>query len=274
MSLSVSRLSQLALAVGLFAIVLPTNSQAQGELITNGNFETGDFTGFTLANQANPSDNANANHFYISAPGSNTPAVNGVTFTTSPNPTGGNFYAVSTADLPGAHALLQNFTVPANQGIVHLSFQMFVNDQSGIGPIVDPSGLDYTTGGLAQPNDNQHARVDILRAGAGDLSTAPADVIDNLYLSVDPSSFDANSNLIPNAFNTYTADLTGVLTPGSSYRIRFAEVDNNSAINMGVDNISLVASTPEPGTLALVAGLGLSGTMLTLRRRRAAQARA
>ncbi len=271
MYLPVSRLFHLALALGLCAISLPTNSQAQGELLTNGNFETGDFTGFILANQVNPSDNANADHFYISTPGSNTPAVNGVTFTTSPNPAGGNFYAVSTADLPGAHALLQNFTVPANPCGLHLSFQMFVNDQSGIGPIVDPSGLDYTTGGLAQPNDNQHARVDILRAGAADFSTAPADVVDNLYLSVDPSSFDPSSSLIPNAFKTYTADLTGVLTPGSSYRIRFAEVDNNSAINVGLDNISLVASTPEPGTLALMAGLGLSGTMLTLRRRRATQ---
>lgn len=75
--------------------------------------------------------------------------------------------------------------MPCSQYIVQLSFQMFVNDQSGVGPIVDSSSLYYLTGGVTDPLtgallDNQHARVDILQAGATDLSTAPADVVYNL----------------------------------------------------------------------------------------------
>jgi len=134
------------------------------ELLTNGNFETGNFTGWTVANLG-------AGDFFIDTPGTNTPPVNGIEFATAPNSLGGNWYAVSTSDLPGTHAFIQDFTVPAlgPLDVVTLSFQMFVNYQSGLGPIVDPTGLDHTTGGLLIPNDNQHARVDLLKGGGGGL---------------------------------------------------------------------------------------------------------
>ncbi len=256
----------------LFGLALPIGSGAQ-DLLVNGSFETGTLAGWTLADQLNPADTANADHFYISVPGANTPAVNGITFTTAANAAGGNFYAVTASDLPGAHALLQSFTVPSGGGSLKLSFQMFVNDQSGIGPTIDPSGLDYTTGGSRVTRDNQHARVDILRAGAPDLSTAPADLVTTFYVGTDPSGFDANFNLVPNAFSLYKADLTNVLASGQSYRIRFAEVDNVSALNQGVDNVHLVSTTPEPGAVGLLAGLSLSGGLFLSRRRRIATAR-
>ncbi len=126
--------SRFALALALLGLAAPLRSHAQIQLITNGGFESGTFAGFTLANQLNPSDTANADHFYISAPGANTPTVNGVTFTTAPNAAGGNFYAVSTADLPGAHALLQNFTIPSDSPVLQLTFQMFVNDHRASAP--------------------------------------------------------------------------------------------------------------------------------------------
>ncbi len=254
----------------LAGLMLPATVRADQQLIVNGNFEKGDFTGFRLTNQKNPSDTAGADHFYVSTPGSDTPAVNGMTFTTASNPAGGQHYAVTSSDLPGAHALLQNFIVPVNTTRLTLTFQMFVNDQLGFGPIIDPTGLDYTTGGTY--NDNQFATVDILKAGAGDLSTSSTDVVDNLYQGVDPSNFDSNFNLIPNPYTNYSFDLTGILTPGDSYVLRFAEVDNLGAINLGVDNIRLTAavqSTPEPGTVALVASLICTGSGLLLRRRRA-----
>lgn len=236
-------------------------AQAQ-QLLANGNFETGSFTGWTLANQHNPSDTMNQDHFYISMPGANTPPVGPLmtTFVTVPNPAGGNFYAVSTGDNPGAHALIQNFTVP---GLSHVtfSFQMFVNDQSQLGPVVDPSGLDYTTGGTF--NDNQHARVDILRAGASDLSTAPADVLGNFYLGVDNPGGG-----VPNPYKNYAFDLTSLLGGGGTFRLRFAEVDNLSAINVGVDNVSVFASVPEPGVTALLVGSIISGLLIWRRGRR------
>ena len=258
----------LTMILMLIGFALPSRCRSQ-QLIMNGDFESGTFAGFTLADQLNPSDVANSAHFYRSAPGSATPAVNGIAFTTSANAAGGSFYAVTASDLPGAHALLQNFTVPLLTLNLNLSFQMFVNEQSGLGAIIDPSGLDYTTGGLAQPNDNQHARVDILKAGAFDLSTNVADIVANLYLGVDPLTYDISGNLLPNPYTNYAFDLTGVLIPGGSYRLRFAEVDNLSSINLGVDNIRLVATTtPEPGFFAWLMGPGSMALLMIFRSRR------
>jgi len=245
-----------ALCVGL-----GSSSSRADQLLTNGNFETGSFTGWLLANQTNPTDIHGADHFYISTPGSLTPAVDGFSFDTAANPAGGSFYAVTASDNPGAHALLQDFTVPSATTDLTLSFQMFVNDQSGIGSVVDPSGLDYTTGGTF--DSNQHARVDILRAGAGDLSTAAADVVSSLSLGVDNPG-----GATPNPYLNYSFDLASVLTPGQSYRLRFAEVDNLSSLNQGVDNVSLTAVTPEPGVLALLWGTAISGGICLRRHRR------
>jgi PEP-CTERM motif len=241
----------------LFALVLIASAArpvAAAEILINGNFETGAFPPWTVADN-NPFGGPGS--FFIDTPGTTTPVFG---FGTAPNPSGGAFYAVSDSDLPGAHALLQNFIVPAGTPNVFVSFQMFVNDQSQFGPVVDPTGLDPTTGGTF--NDNQHARVDILRAGAGDFSTAPGDVIANLYLGVDPGP-------LPNSYTPYFFDLTPQLGGGGTFRIRFAEVDNLGAINVGVDNVSILAA-PEPGTFALT-GLGLLGLGIWWRRRQVGQ---
>ncbi|MCW3052695.1 MAG: hypothetical protein JWN14_1865, partial [Chthonomonadales bacterium] len=62
----------LNIAFALCACFAAVSSQAD-QLLTNGNFETGSFTGWLLANQANPTDIIGADHFYISTPGSLTP---------------------------------------------------------------------------------------------------------------------------------------------------------------------------------------------------------
>jgi hypothetical protein len=247
------RLGRAALRGALALLLLGTARPAgAAEILINGNFETGNFTGWTRADRNTPAGVGTP--FAISSPGTPTPVG---AFPTAPNPAGGAFYAVSDSNFPGAHVLIQNFTVPAGTPNVFVSFQLFVNDQSGLGPIVDPSGLDPTTGGAFR--DNQHARVDILRSGAGDFSTAAGDVVRNLYLGVDPVGN------IPNPYTSYFFDLTPQLGGGANFRIRFAEVDNISPINVGVDNAS-VNAVPEPGTFALLGG-GLIALGIWLRRR-------
>ena len=229
-----------ALLVGLTANVLAIRAEAAIELITNGNFETGTFAGWTHLNLA-----GGTGDWFIDAPGSTTPISGIATIGSAAN---GSFYAVTDQSGPGTHVLLQTFIVPVGVTSLTLSFDMFVNDSDG-GPIVNPAGLDHT----AIPN--QHGRVDILTAGAGAFSTAVADVVSNHYLSVDAGAD-------PHAFTSYSFNITGLAA--GTYQLRFGEVDNQLFLNMGVDNVSILAeSVPEPGSLAIVTfgvmGLGAIG---------------
>lgn len=225
--------------------IMPASSV---ELINNGGFETGNFTGWTVFNQAGSDGN-----FFVTG-STSTP----ISFLPTVGPANGNFYAVSDQQAPGARSLLQSFTVPANSNQVMLSFNMFVNNWSSGGTVVNPAGLDFN----AFPN--QHARVDILTASAGPLSTAPSDIVSNLYLNTEGAQ--------PNPYTAYNFDLTSTLVPGQTYQVRFAQVDNQSFLNQGVDDVSILSSDeqviPEPvSTLASLILLGL-GAGSTIKRKR------
>ena len=206
---------------------------ARADLIMNGGFES-DFTGWTAVNETN----SLANWFVQSG---TTSPLNG--FPVPAPPTGINAAMTDQAG-PGSHALFQLFTVdPAST--VTLNFDLFVNNQAS--GFFTPTSLDFTT------IPNQQARVDILTAGAGAFDLGSA-VVDNV--------------LTPSANSTdyvhYSFDLTNAIGSGGTFQIRFAEVDNLSIFNLGVDNVSIQASpnvVPEPrswGMLAVIL-LGLGG---------------
>jgi hypothetical protein len=220
------------------AVTAGSLSASATQLLTNGGFETGSFTGWTVTNQAGGSGS-----FYIDgtvlAPLSQNPAA---------GPAAGSSYAVSDQVGPSANVLIQTFVVPSAASSVILSFDMFVNDSSGSGPFIDPSGLDYSSGGTGSPN--QHARVDILSAIATPFDTG-AGVLDNLYIGVDPQHQN------PNPYTQYTFDITSLVGAGGTFQIRFAEVGSLANLNQGVDNVSITfAAVPEPSA-ALLIGLGL-----------------
>jgi hypothetical protein len=217
------------------------------ELLNNGDFEAG-FAGWAVNNLLGGSGD-----WYLSTPGSPTPLSN---IPTAPNAGGGALYAVTDQTGPGTHVLRQTFTVPADAISIALSFEMFVNDSDG-GPIVHPNGLDHT----AFPN--QHSRVDILTPTAGPFSTAPSDIVQTFYVGVDPQI----SN--PNPYTPYSFDLTGIVAPGQSYQIRFAEVDNQLFMNHGVDNVSITALViPEPTEVILITLYVATNAIRMPRRRR------
>ena len=204
------------------------------ELITNGSFETGDATGWTI-------DNAGSGDIAIT---NNNAPPNSV-FPT-PGASDGSFYAVSYQGGPGVHALSQTFTAGAFSSLI-LTFDMFV--QTNATETINPAGLTYTEGA------NQHARVDLLSFGAGAFDTGPS-VVQNFYIGIDGRPTQP--------YTSYSFDLTGLLNPGDSYILRFAQADTLGNFNLGVDNVSLVAQVPEPGTLALL-GIGLFGMGLARR---------
>jgi len=61
--------------------------------------------------------------------------------------------------------------------------------------------------------------------------------------------------------------VTGQLTPGQTYQLRVAEVNNQGIFNLGIDNISITAGTPilEPESV-LLWGIGLAAISAIRRR--------
>ena len=235
-----SKLKLIALGVAC-AFTQPAFAVA---LLTNGDFEAG-LTSWTVTDLAGGSGS------WFAASGTTTPLSSNSTV----GPAGGVLYAVTDQVGPGTHALTQSFTISIGTTLVLLGFDMFANDQSGAGPIIDPVGLDHTGA------PNQHARVDLLSALASPFDTG-AGVLANFYLGV-----DAGPN--PHAWTPYSFDITSLVTPGGTYQIRFGEVDNQFFFNQGVDNVSIEATAgavPEPASLALL-GIGLAG-LAAMRRRK------
>lgn len=245
------------------ALLLLSRPVMADQLIQNGGFETGDFTSWSSSTLGNGGfqigDTLMPDGFggFLS-PGGGLSTV---------GPKSGSYYAVSDVSDPisggpGARVLIQNFTTPSAFTTINLSYDMFVNDWNGYGALNTSGALDPT-----QLTPTQFARVDILTDVAGSFSTNSADIVDNLYLGEDAGN-------PPNAYASYSFDLTGILAPNTAYQLRFAEVDNQFVINQGVDNVSLLtnggslAGTPEPGSGITLAGLIVAYASLLLQRRR------
>jgi hypothetical protein len=202
----------------------------RAELISNGGFETGTFAGWTVANQTGSSGN-----WFIQT-GTTSP-VNGFTV---PAPPQGTHAAMTDQGGPASSVLLQSFTVPPGSK-VSLSFDVYVNNFAGF---FSPASLDFTT------IPNQQARVDILTAGATPFALGSS-VLDNVF---DPLS--DTTAYVPETF-----DITSAVGGGGTFQLRFAVVDNQNAFNLGIDAVSIVATSaavPEPDSLILLA-IGMIG---------------
>ena len=190
------------------------------ELLTNGDFELGTLSGWTVNNLAGGDGT-----FMTDTPGTMTPESGNAT---TANALGGSTYAVSDMDGPGTQALEQSFTVPLGTTRVDLSFQMFVNDWSGT-PSVNPGGLNHNL------MPNQHARVDLLSAGSSAFATGAPPVLANFFLGTTAGSS-------PHPYVTYNFNITAFTTPGGTYDLRFAGVENQFHLNVGVDNVKVTAT--------------------------------
>src|SRR5262245_12116117 len=217
----------------LFAIAALADSI---ERITNGNFETGTFAGWTVVNQTGSSAGSN---WFIDTPGTTTPVSDMPTSSAGGLPHGA-FYAVTDQGGPGSHSLLQTFTVLPFASSLILSFDMFNNNWDG-GPFGTSQDFNIVP--------NQHARVDILTGGAGPFDTG-AGVVGNFFLGGTPVVTS------PNPFTHFSFDVTSLLSSGGTFQLRFAEVDNQFFFNMGVDNVSIQETqesvVPEPGSFILL----------------------
>ncbi len=190
-------------AVTVMALAVPAQA------MTNGGFETGDFSGWTVADQAGGS----GSWFVYS--GTTTP-INGFTIAAPPQ---GTFAAVTDQTGGGSHVLYRIVRVPPN---ARLSF--FVYYENRVPTFCSPPTLDFTT------PCNQQYRIDLLRSSANPFSVAPADVLRTLFATQpgDPVS------LAPTLQRFNLSKLAG-----QRVMLRVAETDNQFFFNASVDRVTL-----------------------------------
>ena len=214
--------------------------EALGATITNGGFETGDFTGWTTADQSGGS----GSWFVYSE--TSLPSESCTNPGTAPqSPPQGTYAATTDQSGPGSHVLYQDITLEA--GAKHtLSFELYYNS---VGAFASPATLDYTV------TPNQQYRVDVMRPTASPFSVAPSDILEALYQTTTSSP----GTLAP---TTMTFDLSAFA--GQTVLLRFAEADNQGCFLAGVDNVQ-IASTPSVQTGAATnvtdSGATLNGTV-------------
>jgi hypothetical protein len=232
---------KISCAALLIAVLSMAQPIAAAPLIVNGGFELG-FAGWTKADAFLPFGDGS---FFLQT-GTTSP----VNLFSVPAPPEGTTAAMTDAEGPGAHVLYQDFMVPATVSTATLMFDWFVNNQDTA--FRTPNTLAFDT-----PTLNQQARVDILRAAADPFSLSASDLLLNVFRT------NPGSPLV-SGYNLFSADIAGLLAAnaGSTLRLRFAETDNVSTFNFGVDNVSLSVNAQEvpirePATLLLI-GSGLA----------------
>ena len=191
------------------AVAAPASAQ---NLLTNGGFETGDFTGWT-ANATGAGDILATNL----APNAMLPmsalAANG--------PAGGDWYATTDQDEPASYELYQFFTVPQNPGPVIVSYDLavtsladFVESEQAVK--IEVFALDVARGGL--PATLFH--------------DAPAPITQD----------------VPNPYVHYDFDLSADVVPGQTYIFYFSQITQNANLIAALDNVRV---TPTPGAAAI-----------------------
>jgi hypothetical protein len=229
------------------AALMAFASDAQAtQFITNGGFETGDYTGWGVNVQAGSSGNLQV----VANNGGASPLS--AHATASANPIGGSFYSITDQGGPGSYALVQSFTLSQAATVV-VSYDMFLNNSAGT---VAANGRNYAY------VPNQNAEVDILTGGAAALTNTPGDMVAVLF---NPASTPTSPE---NAWHSYS---TTVALAAGTYQFRFAETDNSGYFQAGLDNVSVTTlSAPAPAAGAGLASLGAMAVFaLGSRRRRA-----
>ena len=218
--------SAAALAMGLVVCALALPAGAGAATVVNGDFETGNLSGWQLYNQP-PSPEESGNWFAYT--GTTTPDE----FSSAvPAPPAGKYAAVTNQGGPGLHILYQDVAL---EPYYSHQLSMLVYYQTG-GDLFSPNNFVFN-----EPEDNQQYRVDVMKPSAAIESLSPADILATAFATATGGA---------SALGTTPISLD--LTPfaGQTVRLRFAEVDNQEVFNAAVDSVA-IQSTPPSNAIAL-----------------------
>jgi len=209
----------LALAIVGAALALP--SVAHAAIVTNGDFETGNLTGW--------------HEDYVQSPGPSQWFVyTGTTVPLSgnpvPSPPQGTHAAITDQSGSSRQILFQDLTLPVGGSVNQLSLIGYYNSDVAI---ASPDTLSLST------VPNQQYRIDVIRPGAAIDSVAPGDVLLNVFrtrtgdpLALAPTPVIANLSAFA----------------GQTVRLRFAVTVNQNQLNGGVDAVSVKSNGFSIGT--------------------------
>jgi hypothetical protein len=216
------------LLVSLVAM-LGSASAADAATVVNGDFETGDLSGWTVDSTSVP-----GNGYWFAYTGTVAPLTGGPLGSTIAAPPEGTHAAVSDEVSPGRHLLYQDValeSLPAG-GTMTLKLWGYYKAQQGALGNPTPDSLDPSAPGV-----NEQYRIDVMKPSAAIDSIDPADVLLNVFRTQagDPQTL---------APTEMTADLTPFA--GQTVRLRFAETDNNGVLNASKDDVRIETVTPDP----------------------------
>jgi hypothetical protein len=199
------------------AALLAAPTVGHAAIVTNGDFETGNLSGWT---QSDLPDSGAGTWFVYSGtgnPGSGNPLA---------PPPQGNFAAVVDQSGPGLRILYQDVTLPPNVTAYQLHMFAYYHVYANI---ASPDTFDF-----AGPDANEQYRVDVMRPAAPVDSLAAGDILATVFRTQtgDPTELPPTIK---------TADLSALA--GQSVRIRLAEVDNQDVFNASADAISIAGLT-------------------------------
>jgi VCBS repeat-containing protein len=209
-----------------------TPKAGSGVQFINGDFEAGNTSGWTVFNE--PGSGGPGYQAYSG------PAPQGSTL---PAPPEGNFAAYNSHSGGGTYILYQDVTLPAGQ-FHTLSLQVFYENQFA-GGFLTPDTLD------TQAGPNQQFRIDVVTPVADLLSTAPSDVLLNVFRTTQGSPASPGPFIV-------TADLSAFA--GQTVRLRIAVANNQFFLFGGVDDVKFTSSETAPtGTVSGVKFNDLDG---------------
>ena len=227
----------------LFVLTLAGLKANAQELVTNGGFETEDFTGWTLE-EITPSGD------WFVYTGTVSPLISAPILA----PPVGDFAAVTDQRRPDSNLLYQDIEIPAGATVRCSAIVYYVNQEVG--------GVFIIGDGLTLDGPNQQYRVDIMDPDAPPFDTG-AGVLLNLFQTLpgDPASL---------GYTNLNFDLSQFA--GSTVRIRAAVVVTEDVLNGSIDAVSCIATTRIPtlsewGLLAMAGILGIVGFMVMRRRK-------